>query len=263
MGLNYKGVYCVFRWIDPGTFMMGSPEAERGRSSDERQHQVTIVQGFWIAETSVTQALWELVMCENPSQFKGKNRPVDGVNWNDCQVFIQELNTFQPDLEVRLPWEAEWEYACRAGTQTPFNFGKALSLDKVNYRGVWSAKVGGSKEKRFRKLSSQWSEDAKQETADVKSYPCNSWGLYEMHGNVWQWCQDRLQDNVVEESLTGSQNVRTERVVRGGSWNDNGRDVRSACRAYLMQDFRNFNLGCRLSLTNPRTREGSGSTNTM
>ncbi|WGZ92906.1 MAG: formylglycine-generating enzyme family protein [Candidatus Thiothrix putei] len=248
---TYKDVRHAFRWIQPGTFQMGSPENEEGRDSDEDLHQVTITQGFWLAETTVTQALWQIIMGENPSNFKGDNRPVEKVSWNDTQAFIDKLNQIHPDLNARLPWEAEWEYACRAGTQTPFHFGGKddLSLEKVNYSGEWD----------------KWSD--KGETKEVKTYPCNVWGLYEMHGNVWEWCADQWQANLgkddilfspstsgrgvgVRETAGGGQEQEAgvERVIRGGSWFNDGRDVRSAYRRGSGPDDSNVNLGFRLAL---------------
>ncbi len=158
--------------------MMGSPEQENGRYDNETQHQVNISQGYWLADTACTQALWQAVMGKNPSDFKGDNRPVESVSWNDVQQFIETLNQHQPGLNLRLPSEAEWEFACRAGTTGAFNFEGELSLDKVNYSGTWEYE------------SEQWGEGALQQTAEVKSYPANAWGLHEMHGNIWEWCQD-------------------------------------------------------------------------
>jgi len=271
MGLNHKGVRCVFRWIDSGTFMMGSPEEEEGRYDDEDYHQVTLTQGFWAAETTVTQAMWVSVMAENPSHFEGDNRPVEQVSWDDCQRFIQKLNTFHPELEVCLPWEAEWEYACRAGTKTAFNVGEKLTLDKVNYRGVWNLELGEDREKWVEEASTQWDDKAKQETAEVKSYSCNAWGLYEMHGNVWEWCQDHWQENLGTDSVVDPQNERAEaeaeaeagqegarRVIRGGSWGNLGGDVRSAYRLHYSPVNRRSLLGFRLFLVNPRDSAGGG-----
>ncbi|OQX09239.1 MAG: Sulphatase-modifying factor protein [Thiothrix lacustris] len=256
---TYKDVRHAFRWIQPGTFQMGSPDgsgeegAEEGRLDDrEDLHKVTFNQGFWLAETTVTQALWEAVIGgENPSHFKGKNRPVEQVSWHDTQIFLTQLNQLHPDLNVRLPWEAEWEYACRAGTQTPFNFGGKddLNLEKVNYSGEWD----------------KWSD--KGETKEVKTYPCNGWGLYEMHGNVWEWCEDQWQDHLgkedvifspstsgrgvgVRETAGGGQEqaAGVGRVVRGGSWVNYGGYVRSAIRLRYVPAGRYGDLGFRLAL---------------
>jgi formylglycine-generating enzyme required for sulfatase activity len=252
MVLTYQNVRHAFRWIEPGTFTMGSPAAEKGRYDDELQHQVTLSKGFWMAETTVTQALWQAVMGEKPSHFKGDNRPVEKVSWDDAQAFIAKLNQVHPDLMVRLPTEAEWEYACRAGTQTPFNFGAELSLNNVNYRGTWEYKA------------EEWGDGAKKETTDVASYPCNAWGLYDMHGNVWEWCQDVWQEKLSAEPVTdpliagGEQKAGVGRVVRGGSWFNFGRNVRSAYRYRSGPDARDGYLGFRLALGHASAGQGGG-----
>jgi len=244
MTMTYQAIDHTFRWIEPGIFMMGSPQNEKGRYDDEDLHQVTLTQGFWMAETTVTQALWVAVMGENPSDFKDKkdekhshNYPVENVSWDHVQGFLKKINQLHPDLHLRLPWEAEWEYACRAGTQTPFNFKGELSLDKVNYRGTWDD-------------YENWGEGAKQKTAEVKSHPCNHWGLYEMHGNVWEWCKDDWQAHLGTEPVQDPRvgGVGDRRVVRGGSWVNDGRDVRSAYRYRYAPDLRDYNLGFRLLL---------------
>ena len=240
--LTYQGIDYAFRWILPWYFMMGSPENEQGRYDDEDLHSVTLSQGFWLGETTVTQALWQAVMSTNPSHFKGENRPVENVSWDDVQMFIERLNQMHRTLQTRLPWEAEWEYACRAGSQTPFNFDGELTLDKVNYRGTWNYEAG------------EWGEGALRETAEVKSYPCNAWGLYEMHGNVWEWCQDNWQEHLGQEAVCDPW-LRQQplvsvsaRVVRGGSCFSGGRSVRSADRDRGTPDYRFNDLGFRLAL---------------
>ena len=237
---TYQGIRHAFRWIPPGNFMMGTPKDEQGRYPDEELHEVTLSRGFWLAETTVTQTLWLAVMSANPSHFKGGNLPVEEVSWDDAQVFIERLNRLHPGLNIRLPWEAQWEYACRAGSQTPFNFDGAITLDKVNYRGTWDFKAN------------EWAEGAKKETVEVKSYPCNDWSLYEMHGNVWEWCQDSWQSNLGNKAVCDPWrqplDAGAARVVRGGSWRGNGGNVRSAFRYRYTPDVRNFNLGFRLAL---------------
>ena len=243
MAFTLHGVRHAFRWIPPGTFMMGSPKTEKGRWEDEVLHQVTLSKGFWMAETPVTQALWQALMGENPSRFQGDNRPVEQVSWHDSQLFIARLNQLHPDLTVCLPTDAEWEYACRAGTQTPFHFGEEPTLDKVNYRGTWE--WGGS---------DKWGDGAKQQTTDVASYLCNAWGLFDLHGNVWEWCQDAWQGKLSAEPVTdplitgGDQEAGVKRVVRGGSWSHSGRFCRSAYRDGFEPDGRYDNLGFRLVL---------------
>lgn len=249
---TYQGIRHAFRWIPPGSFMMGSPELEQGRFDDEDFHSVSLSQGFWLAETTVTQALWQAVLSENPSAFKGDNRPVENVSWDDVQVFIERLNQLHPDLHTRLPWEAEWEYACRAGSQTqrPFNFDGELTLAKVNYSGT-------------SEYSNEISKGALMETAEVKTYPCNDWGLYEMHGNIWEWCQDSWQRNLGKEAVRDpwQQPLDSDgaRVVRGGSWYHYGRSVRSAFRDRNSPVDRNDFLGFRLALGHSSSgQEGGG-----
>ena len=249
--VTYQTIRHVFRWLPPGSFMMGSPENEQGRYDDEDLHQVTLSQGFWLAETTVTQSLWQAVMSNNSSQFKGKNRPVGTVRWEDVQRFIEQLNQHHPDLKTRLPWEAEWEYACRAGRQTPFNFDDELTLAKANYRGIWEYEPD------------KWGEGAKEETVEVKSYPCNDWGLYEMHGNVWEWCQDIWQEHLGHDAVEDPRQIQQPesviaRVVRGGSWSNLGRDVRSAIRGGFTLGIRRSDLGFRLALGHAGSSQGGG-----
>ena len=171
------------RWIEPGTFLMGSPKDERDRRDTVGpQHPVMISQGFWLFDTACTQALWEAVMGQNPNQFKGANRPVENVSWNDCQAFLLQLNERLPGLDLDLPSEAQWEYACRAGTTTPFSFGPNITPEQVNYNG--NHPYAGGKMGLYR-----------GETVSVAGLPPNPWGLYEMHGNVWEWCQDHWHRN--------------------------------------------------------------------
>ncbi|MEZ5535314.1 MAG: formylglycine-generating enzyme family protein [Thiolinea sp.] len=245
---TYKNVRYAFRWIPPGTFVMGSPENEEGRTGAEEQHQVILSYGFWLGETTVTQALWEAVIGENPSHFKGEQRPVDTVSWDDCQDFISALHKVHPDLTVGLPTEAQWEYACRGGTTTAFHFGGKddLTTDKVNYSGQWD------------------NYDLDGETKAVKGYPCNAWGLYEMHGNVWEWCRDVWQENLgsepvsdpVHEAEAGTAGVR--RVLRGGSWGSRGRRCRSAIRDGFGPDGRLYGIGFRLSLGHAELQQPDG-----
>ena len=236
MTFNYKGIRHLFRWCEPGTFLMGSPEDEPERGSDETQHPVTLTRGFWIAETPVTQALWEIFMGDNPSRFKGAELPVEQVSWNDAQRFINKLNGIKPELQLCLPTEAQWEYACRAGTTTPFSFGDNITTDQVNYNGNYLYNDGNTGEYR-------------SQTVEVKSLPPNAWGLYQMHGNVLEWCQDRY-GQYPRQSLTDPQGATsgTSGVVRGGSWIYDGEDCRSAARFSGDPANRNDYCGFRLAL---------------
>lgn len=217
------------RWIEPGTFCMGSPESEPKRFDDEIQHEVELTQGFWLADTTCTQGLWQAVMGNNPSEFKGAKRPVENISFEDCQKFIKKANDRVSNLDLRFPTEAEWEYACRAGTQTPFWFGKTINMQQVNYGGG------------FIFLSSQ-------ETVDVRALPCNDWGLYQMHGNVREWCADwygAYEAEMVNDPQ-GSPAGNT-RVLRGGSWFSRARGCRSAARLSRPANVREDNYGFRLS----------------
>jgi formylglycine-generating enzyme required for sulfatase activity len=219
MGLVFKGVWQLFRWIPAGRFLMGSPEDEPERFADrELQHEVSLSRGFWLGDTTCTQALWEAVMGDNPSRFQGPDRPVETVSWEESRAFIQKMNSELPGLALRLPSEAEWEYACRAGSTSAFWFGGNITPEQVNYDGNYPY-VRGNKGQ-FRK-----------ETVAVKSLPCNGWGLYEMHGNVWEWCQDwygAYAAGAVEDPAGSSGGGA--RVLRGGGWFDFARLTRSAYR---------------------------------
>ncbi|WP_211206989.1 formylglycine-generating enzyme family protein [Thiothrix nivea] len=243
-----------FRWIEPGTFLMGSPESEPERWAErETQHQVTLTQGFWLADTTVTQAQWQAVMGNNPSNFKdAPNNPVEQISWNDAQAFIKKLNQQTPGLQAKLPTEAEWEYACRAGTITPFSFGDNITPEQVNYAGNYPH--AGGKKGLYRK-----------QTVLVKSLPSNPWGLYEMHGNVWEWCQDVWQEKLPAEPVTdpkgvagGDKEAGVGRVLRGGSWDSVGWYCRSASRSWSSPGFRHNALGCRLALGHSEFRPGGG-----
>jgi formylglycine-generating enzyme required for sulfatase activity len=235
--LTIEGVTQRFRWILPGTFRMGSPESEPERYANELQHEVTLTQGFWLADTACTQALWQAVMSGNPSTFKDDPRnPVETVSWEDAQRFIAALNARVPGLQARLPTEAEWEYACRAGTTTPFSFGENITPEQVNYHGGYP--YAGGKEGLNR-----------QRTVPVASLPANPWGVYEMHGNVWEWCQDWYGEypSGPQVDPRGPAEEGAERVLRGGSWISFGRYCRSAYRFWFVPAGRYSYLGFRLA----------------
>lgn len=224
-----------FVWIEPGEFMMGSPENEAERGNNERQHQVVLSRGYWLADTACTQALWQAVMDDNPSRFKGQNKPVENVSWKDVRSFIEQLNALVPEGGFRLPTEAEWEYACRAGTTSPFWFGDQITPEQVNYDGNFP--YAGGQEGQYRK-----------ETVEVKALPCNSWGLYQMHGNVWEWCQDWYGDYVLDAVVDPTGPAEgVLRVLRGGCWINFGRYVRSALRFAFDPGFRDVSSGFRLA----------------
>ena len=203
---------------------MGSPETEAERLDFEGpRHEVTISRGFWLADIACTQALWQAVMGNNPSQFQGPDRPVENVSWDDVHGFLARINERLPGLDLRLPSEAQWEYACRAGTETPFSFGETITPEQVNYDG--NHPYRGGKKGLYR-----------QETVPVASLPANPWGLYEMHGNIWEWCQDHWHETYDGAPSDGRAWIDEDadpgagRVLRGGSCSNYARDVRSAYR---------------------------------
>ncbi len=217
-----------FVYIPPGTFMMGSLRNEKGRDNDERQHQVTLTKGFYLQTTEVTQAQWKAVMGSNPSKFKRDNRPVEMVSWNDVQEFIRKLNRTGSGNRYRLPTEAEWEYAARAGSTTRFSFGddEGRLGDYAWYRG-----------------------NSGKRTHRVAQKKPNNWGFYDMHGNVWEWVQDWKGD-YPSGSVTDPKGPSngSARVLRGGGWNGDARYCRSASRSRRRPAYRLNNSGFRLVL---------------
>ena len=231
----FKGITQRMRWVWPGEFTMGSPDNEPERSDDERQHQVLLTRGLWLADTACTQALWEAVMGENPSRFKGAERPVEQVDWEQVQAFIARLNAAVPGLGLRLPTESEWEYGCRAGTATPFSFGETITTDQVNYDGDFPYGDGPKGIDR-------------SQTVEVKALPCNAWGLYQMHGNVWEWCQDWYGDYPEGTTIDPPGAPGVWRVLRGGSWAIVALLLRSAFRSHVDPGSRLHFAGFRLAL---------------
>lgn len=227
-----------FAPIPAGTFMMGSPESEPLRdSSDETLHQVTLTKSFYLQTTEVTQGQWKAVMGSNPSGFSncGDDCPVEQVSWYDCQSFITNLNQLEGTTKYRLPTEAEWEYACRAGTTTPFNTGNCLSTDEANYDG--SRPYTGCSSGIYR-----------QTTAPVKSFSPNAWGLYDMHGNVWEFCQDWYGD-YPSSSVTDpvGPSWGDQQVLRGGGWSSAARSSRSAVRGHYIPGNSSNSVGFRVA----------------
>ena len=222
-----KGINLEMVLIPAGKFMMGSPVSETGRANNETQHEVTLTKPFYMGKYEVTQEQWEAVLGNNPSESKGAKLPVT-VSWAECQEFIKKMNA-NTNGGYRLPTEAEWEYACRAGTSTAYSFGGRITPKDANF--------GGSK---F------------SQTVAVGSYSQNVFGLYDMHGNVWEWCED-WHAEYPTGAVTDPKGplIGNGRVYRGGSFLDqNGESVaRSSLRNYRSPTFRNRNLGFRLAMT--------------
>lgn len=253
-----EGIPLRFRWIPPGRFWMGSPENEAGRDADEGpQHEVTLTQGYWLADAPCTQALWQAVMGENPSRFQSPDRPVEQVSWDDCQEFVQRLNRALPGLSARLPSEAEWEHACRAGTQTATWLGdleilgenNAPRLDPIAWYGGNS---GQDYELEEGYDSSDWPNKqyahSKAGTHPVRSKAPNPMGLFDVLGNVYEWCMDWYTP-YSEEAITNPvlPSNGSHRVLRGGSWFGYARGVRAAYRNHRAPGLRDAYLGFRLA----------------
>ena len=229
------GVELELVWIPAGKFLIGSPFGEDGRFINEgRRHQVTLTQGFWMGKFPVTQQQWQQLMGDNPSHVKAATLPVDQVNWDDCQKFTDKLSQLLAPLHITaaLPTEAQWEYACRAGSQTRFWSGQDnADLTRV----AWCAPNSGDK------------------PHAVGQKPANAWGLYDMHGNVWQWCQDGLgpYDRDAVTDPVGPAEA-AERVLRGGSWSSEPDVCRAAYRFSYPPDYRLMTVGLRVVITDSR-----------
>ena len=231
-------------WIAPGTFTMGSPDSEPARQAYEGpQTQVTISRGFYMGKCEVTQGEYEALTSNNPSRYQGDlSRPVERVSWNDAVGYCAALTTRERSAGrlptgyvYRLPTEAEWEYACRAGTTTPFSFGSELRSGSpyANFDGFREYPPCGDSTLDCR----NWSGARPELPMAVGSYLANAWGLHDMHGNVWEWCQDWRSEFLPGGSVTDPQGPGTGsvRVVRGGGWLFAAHNCRSACRTRALK----------------------------
>ncbi|MGD1938747.1 MAG: SUMF1/EgtB/PvdO family nonheme iron enzyme [Cyanophyceae cyanobacterium] len=232
-------------WIPAGSFLMGSPESELERKESEGpQHQVMFAEGFWMGRYPVTQAQWRWVACleavkqslkANPSRFPGDKRPVETVSWDEVQEFSRRLSRKLLPI-FKLPSEAQWEYACRGWTETAFAFGDALTTDLANYDGnqAYGAAPKGK---------------CREETTEVGQFPANEWGLHDMHGNVWEWCEDTWHENyngAPSDGTAWTNNKPTSRLLRGGTWIRDPGNCRSAFRSYYPRSGCLNNLGFRV-----------------
>lgn len=207
-------------WLAPGEFMMGSPESEPERNATrEKQHQVILTKGFWIAKTETAQIIWESVMGYNPSKIRGSNHPIESVSWEDAQEFIKKLN--KRGAKFRLPYEAEWEYACRAGTAEAY----AGDRDAMTWHSGNSGRT----------------------THPVASKEPNAWGLYDMHGHILEMCQDWFVEDISEYTKDPKGPKKgTKRVERGGQFTGRIRHSRSADRQCGFPNQNAFFVGFRL-----------------
>ena len=249
--LTLAGISQRLRWIEPGRFLMGSPAQERRRIDDKDirkwadqneapQHPVTISRGFWLADTPCTQALWLAVVGgKNPSDFQSGadagQQPVEQVSWDDVLAFLAALRVQLPQADPLLPTDAEWEYACRAGTLTAYSWGDSAKPGRANMAG------------------------AEKQTSPVKRYPPNPWGLYDMHGNVWEWCADARRGVVDRPEVDPSGGTEGDaRVLRGGAWHDHAARARAACRNHGRRGGAWRDGGFRLALRSPSPAGGAG-----
>ncbi len=236
---NFGGTEMV--WCPPGEFMMGSSADEVDRDDDEQEHRVVLTQGFWLARKECTQGQYREITGASPSNFSGSdNLPVEKVSWNDavayCEKWGKQLG-LPPGWKATLPTEAQWEYACRAGTVTPFSFGSSLNSKLANFDGDYSQSRGAD-------------SPYLRKTSAVGSYPANPWGLYDMHGNVCEWTLDWFDDYPswsVKDPVGPDSGER--KVFRGGSWYISARYCRSANRSKNTPDFILYNIGFRVAIS--------------
>jgi formylglycine-generating enzyme required for sulfatase activity len=241
-----QGLSLDLVWVPGGTFTMGSPALEPPLGEDAKyyrdlfnaerpQHRVTVAD-FWLGKYLVTQAQYGAVMGQNPSQFKGDNRPAEQVSWDEAMAFCDRLSDLTGQT-CTLPSEAQWEYACRSGTTTPFHMGETITTDVANYNGAQTYGSGPSGIYR-------------QGTTPVGSFPPNAFGLYDMHGNVWEWCLDPYHDNY--EGAPTDDHPWTQggdpfyRTIRGGSWYCYAPFCRSAHRDQELRGVHLSNFGFRV-----------------
>jgi formylglycine-generating enzyme required for sulfatase activity len=228
----------TLRFVPAGTFLMGSLPDEADRQPNERQHRRTIDEPYYLGETEVTQAEWNRVLGENPSHFASDDLPVEKVRLADCERFCQQAGG-----GLRLPSEAEWEYACRAGSTAPFATGATITTDAANYDGNYAYGSGSTGTYRER-------------TVPARSLPANAWGFFEMHGNVAEWCQDQLADypasGTQAPQVSAGDPNKTARVIRGGSWSSFPRELRAASRRGHLPANADFTIGLRVAISLPR-----------
>ncbi len=248
------GVALTIIRIPAGWFVLGSPK-DAGHSDNERPQHPVRMEGFFLAQTPITQAQWKVVagwpkverdLHPDPSRFKGANNPVEQVSWFDAMEFCSRLSQ-RTGLTYTLPSEAQWEYACRSGTTTPFSFGATITPELANYNGNYA-------------YDQDTKGEYRKQTTPVGSFPANAWGLQDMHGNVLEWCLDRWHGSYEGAPADGSAWTDPEagedvsRLLRGGSWSNSSSGCRSACRDRFRPGYRNGSVGFRVCCLPP----GSG-----
>ncbi|MFC1805414.1 formylglycine-generating enzyme family protein, partial [Planctomycetota bacterium] len=244
-----SGVKITMVLIPAGEFVIGSPKGEPQRRREEDRKELTIARPFWMSKCEVTQAQWEAVMGRNPSKFKGADNPVESISLSDIQAFLEKANARGPGVSFALPTEAQWEYACRAGTTTPFHFGatvSTISTAQLNHGGDLT--YGN----RLRGVD-------RRKTMPVGSFPANAWGLHDMHGNVWEWCASPYAKTYDGSEMKGTEAKGLQRTLRGGSWSDNPGYCRSATRCWVLPSGTSPSDGLRLVVSSAaRTLPNAG-----
>lgn len=226
--------------IPSGEFLMGTPANEQGRNGDEAPQHLVKINNFFLGKYPITQGQYQAVMGENPAFFQGNNKPVENLSWFEAMSFCVKLSSLT-GKKFRLPTEAEWEYACRAGTNTPFSYGTTITADLVNYKANFGYGEGGK---------GYW----RQETTQVGNFPANGFGLYDLHGNVWEWCADHWHENYEQAPNDGSIWLDTDseddqqpRVIRGGSWDDTAFYCRAGVRMWTLPQLKGKLIGFRVA----------------
>jgi sulfatase modifying factor 1 len=225
-----NGIISRFRWISSGSFRMGCSDGEKlGAETDELRHLVKLTRGYWLEECDCSQALWQAIMGSNQSYFNGEPQsPMDQVSWYDCQGFLRKLESLIPGLQARLPTEAEWEYACRAGTTDSF---QGKKLDSV----AW------------------YSENSGSTTHPIMLKSPNAWGLFDMLGNVRQWCADWYGPYAVNEGVGEIENptgvsISKRHVCRGGDWDKSASSCQSSSRSWALPNIHDNSIGFRICI---------------
>ncbi|ACU89365.1 formylglycine-generating enzyme family protein [Desulfomicrobium baculatum] len=227
-----------FIWVSAGSFWMGAQQSDADATWVEMpRHKVTLTREYWIGKYPVTQFQWKRIMGRNPSFFKGVSLPVERVSWEDCQEFLAKLNRRSSGQFFSLPTEAQWEYACRAGTQTRYSWGDESDCEKANY---------GKFEVSFELLFYDCGGQNPGRTSPVGKYPPNAWEICDMHGNVWEWCEDTFEEYSTRELVDPVYSGGTDRVCRGGGWGSSQSAVRSSFRDWAECDQRSADLGFRI-----------------
>ncbi len=237
-----NGIMLEMVAIPKGRFLMGAPVTEKDSKESERPQHLVGIPSFYMGRYAVTQAQYKALMGKNPSRFQGENLPVETVSWKDAQAFCKRL-TEKSQRKYGLPSEAQWEYACRAGTNTPFYFGETISTDVANYNGNYAYNEG-AKGKYLEK------------TASIELFDmANDFGLYDMHGNTWEWCEDNWHSSYNGAPADGSAwvGINNGHVLRGGSWNRDPNNCRSAFREWDGTDRYNECIGFRVMCSSTKT----------